>query len=99
MKSKLVLLFFLLAFVTTSHSQTYVFGELSGNPIDATGWNITGNAFVNGSQIDITNPAGFQSGSIFIKHRLILVLVTNGVSILISEFLTVQLLMVWLFVS
>lgn len=65
MKSKLVLLFFVLAFITTSHSQTYVFGELSGNPIDATGWNITGNAFVNGSQIDITNPTGNQSGSIF----------------------------------
>jgi gliding motility-associated-like protein len=64
MKSKLVIILFIV-FFNSVQSQTYVFGSLAGNPIDAMGWNLSGNAFVNGSQIDITNPTGFQSGSIF----------------------------------
>ncbi len=65
MKLKFILGIILCCSFFSMQSQTYVFGSLIGNPINATGWNVSGNAYVNGSQINITNPYENQSGSIF----------------------------------
>lgn len=65
MKLKFILGIILSFYFFSMQSQTFVFGSLTGNPINATGWNVSGNTFVNGSQIDITNPYANQSGSIF----------------------------------
>ncbi len=59
-------LIFLTNFVATkSNAQTLVFGELIGNPVSTTGWNLTGSAVVNGDEVILTPNVLNQSGTIY----------------------------------
>ena len=48
-----------------SIAQSLVFGELTGNPVNTTGWNLTGAASVNGSEVVLTPNVLNQSGTIY----------------------------------
>lgn len=75
------ILFFIL-FSTLSHlnfAQNYIFGELTGNPVNTTGWNLTGNAYIGDTPGDVdafndelilTNALQTQSGGIFFNNPL-----------------------------
>jgi gliding motility-associated-like protein len=76
-------LFYLLCFCfltqTTLKAQALVFAELSGNPLNTTGWNLTGNAYVGDTQGDpdnfsdeliLTNPSNTQSGGVFYSEPI-----------------------------
>ena len=42
-----IILFILFILISQyEYAQNYVFGQLTGNPLNTTGWNLTGNAFV-----------------------------------------------------
>lgn len=62
------LIFFILLWIcmsSMSFSQTLVFGELTGNPVNTTGWNLTGSALVNNNEIILTPNDYNQSGTIY----------------------------------
>jgi gliding motility-associated-like protein len=67
-----LLLFFMLPFC--SGAQSYVFAQLSGSPINTTGWNLQGNAYVGNvtgsSEIILTNASNTQSGAIFFNQAI-----------------------------
>lgn len=53
-------------------AQSYVFAQLTGAPVNTTGWNLTGNAYAGNtpigagnSEIILTDPFNSQSGAIF----------------------------------
>lgn len=46
-------------------AQTQIFGELNGNPVNTSGWNLTGNAYVNNGEILLTPNLLNQSGTIY----------------------------------
>lgn len=47
-----------------TYAQTYTY-VLSGNPVNTTGWNMGGNAFINGGDIALTASMGGQQGFIY----------------------------------
>jgi gliding motility-associated-like protein len=67
-----LLLFSLVPIV--SGAQTYVFAQLNGNPINTTGWNLQGNAYVSNvigsSAVILTNPLNNKSGAIFYNQPI-----------------------------
>ena len=46
-------------------SQTTMFGQLTGNPVNTTGWNLTGSALVIGDEIVLTPNVNNQAGTIY----------------------------------
>lgn len=55
-----------------SFGQTFVFAELKGVPLNTSGWNLQGNAYVGNTgtntgngELILVNPVTFQSGSVF----------------------------------
>ena len=62
----------LLLWVHTLHGQTYTFAELTGSPVNTTGWNLQGNTFIGNTgsntgnrEVILTEPFINQSGAIF----------------------------------
>ena len=57
-----------------SGAQSYVFAQLNGNPINTTGWNLQGNAYVSNvagsSSVILTNPLNNKSGAIFYNQPI-----------------------------
>ncbi len=58
-------------------SQTFVFAELTGTPVDISGWNLTGNAYVGNTNVGsgneeviLTNPINTQSGGLFFREPI-----------------------------
>lgn len=69
---KLLLLLLLQLLLFKADAQSYVFAQLTGAPVNTTGWNLTGNAYVGNtpvgagnSEIILTDPFNSQSGAIF----------------------------------
>ena len=70
-----ITLIFIFTFITKLiYCQNYIFGELTGNPLNISGWNLTGNAYVGDTQGDLdnstnelilTNAFADQSGGVF----------------------------------
>ena len=70
-----ITLIFIFTFITKLiYCQNYIFGQLAGNPLNTTGWNLTGNAYVGDTQGDLdnstnelilTNAFADQSGGVF----------------------------------
>jgi hypothetical protein len=62
-------LYFLIGLMTFMISnvscQTLNFGQLNGNPVNTTGWNMTGNASVNNDEIILSPNVLNQSGTIY----------------------------------
>lgn len=56
------LIFGLLATDVSGQAFNY---ELTGNPVDITGWNMGVQSTINGNQIDLTQPIGDQAGYIY----------------------------------
>lgn len=73
---------FILLFLVSGQnffSQNYVFGELTGNPVNTTGWNLTGNVYIGDTpgdndafsdEIILTNAFQTQSGGVFFNNPL-----------------------------
>lgn len=71
------LLHILLILVCTTASmnaiaQSYVFAQMTGTPINTSGWTLQGNAYtgntgsnIGNGELILTNPVNFQSGSVF----------------------------------
>ena len=58
--------FFLLIFVSSSSfAQTLTFAQLTGNPVNTAGWNLTGSAIVNGGEVILTPNQIDQSGTVY----------------------------------
>lgn len=55
---------------TNSFAQTLNFGNLTGNPVNTTGWNLTGAAVVNGGEIILTPNALNQSGTVYYDKKI-----------------------------
>jgi gliding motility-associated-like protein len=59
---------------TVSGAQSYVFAQLNGSPINTSGWNLQGNAYVGtvtgSSVVILTNPLNDKSGAIFYNQPL-----------------------------
>jgi len=55
----------LTAFLTTDVSGQAFNYELTGNPVDITGWDIGPQSSVNGDHIELTQPVGTQAGYIY----------------------------------
>lgn len=70
-----IILFILFILISRyDYAQNYVFAQLTGNPLNTTGWNLTGNAFVGDTPGDadafsnemiLTNNTTSQSGGVF----------------------------------
>ena len=75
-----ITLIFIFTFITKLiYCQNYIFGQLAGNPLNTTGWNLTGNAFVGDTPGDtdafsdelvLTNVLQTQSGGIFYTNPI-----------------------------
>jgi gliding motility-associated-like protein len=75
-----IILFLLFILISRyDYAQNYVFGQLTGNPLNTTGWNLTGNAFVGDTPGDadafsdelvLTNVLQTQSGGIFYTNPI-----------------------------
>jgi gliding motility-associated-like protein len=67
-----LVLFFMVPF--SSGAQSYIFAQLNGSPINTTGWNLQGNAYVGNvtgsSEIILTNASNTQSGAIFFNQAI-----------------------------
>lgn len=57
---------------TSLQAQSFVFAQMTGRPLNTTGWNLQGNAYVGNTgantgngELILTDPVNFQSGSIF----------------------------------
>jgi hypothetical protein len=68
----ILLLVVLISISTNALAQSFIFAQMAGTPINTSGWNLQGNAYVGntGSNIGngeliLTNPINFQSGSAF----------------------------------
>lgn len=63
----------LIAGVTVSaNAQSFVFAQMGGTPLNTSGWNLQGNAYIGNTgsntgngELILTNPVNFQSGSAF----------------------------------
>ena len=75
-----IILFILFILISQyEYAQNYVFGQLTGNPLNITGWNLTGNAFVGDTPGDadafsdeliLTNVLQTQSGGVFFNNPI-----------------------------
>jgi gliding motility-associated-like protein len=75
-----IILFILFILISQyEYAQNYVFGQLTGNPLNTTGWNLTGNAFVGDTPGDsdafsdelvLTNVLQTQSGGVFFNNPI-----------------------------
>lgn len=77
MNKPLLLVFFFFTSLLKVNAQAFVFAQLTGSPVNTTGWNLTGNAYVGNtpigggnSEIILTNPANSQSGAIFYSQPI-----------------------------
>jgi len=71
---RIILLILFILISQYEYAQNYVFGQLTGNPLNTTGWNLTGNAFVGDTPGDVdafsnelilTNNSTSQYGRVF----------------------------------
>lgn len=70
--------FFLLIFVSSSSfAQTLTFAQLTGNPVNTAGWNLTGSAIVNGGEVILTPNQIDQSGTVYYNNPVNLGLCPN----------------------
>lgn len=51
----------------TGYSQAFNF-QLSGNPVDTTGWNMSNDSYIDNDQIVLTDPIGNQAGYIYYRQ-------------------------------
>jgi gliding motility-associated-like protein len=75
-----IILFILFILISQyEYAQNYVFGELTGNPLNTIGWNLTGNTFVGDTPGDVdaftdelilTNILQTQSGGVFFNNPI-----------------------------
>jgi gliding motility-associated-like protein len=75
-----IILFILFILISQyEYAQNYVFGELTGNPLNTIGWNLTGNTFVGDTPGDadafsdeliLTNVLQTQSGGVFFNNPI-----------------------------
>lgn len=77
MKKLLLLVVLHITFYNYVSAQSFVFAQLTGSPVNTTGWNLTGNAYVGNTpvgsgnqEILLTDPVNGQSGAIFYNEPI-----------------------------
>ncbi len=66
----IILLFSFFGILHNVFAQKYVFAQLTGAPVNTTGWDLANSALVNGSEIILTPNVNDKLGSVFFKQPI-----------------------------